>query len=125
MHSGELATAEKVPWAHSVQAEAPVPFTPVALPAGHARHLLSVALAGFQVPSLHLTQAVAPAPPLVTVISPGPHGVHAAAAACAEKEPAGQVLHAWAPSPAANSPASLQGGGGREGGVRGGYAGGT
>ncbi len=108
MHSGVLATAEKLPRGHSLQVAAPVPFTPVALPAGHVRHLLSVALAGFQVPGLQATQPVAPAPPAATVMAPGLHGVQESDLGFAEKEPAGQVLHVWEPSPEANSPASLQ-----------------
>lgn len=71
VHSGVLAAPLYLPRAHSVQVEAPVVFTPVSQPAGQVRHLLSVAPAGLNVPSLHLVQLVAPAPFKLAVISPG------------------------------------------------------
>ena len=72
-----MGLSAKRPTGHSVQVEAPAWVLPVWWPAGQERHLLSVAPGGFQVPTGHFTQAVAPSPFTFTVIWPGGHSVQA------------------------------------------------
>lgn len=73
----------------------------------HLRHLLSVALAGFQVPALQSWHSVAPWPSAAKLMAPAGQGVQAAAPGADEKVPGGHTLQVCEPGPSAYSPGLL------------------
>lgn len=74
------------------------------------RHLLSVALAGLQVPFGHAWHLTAPLPAGAKLTAPAGQAVQDAAPGAGEKLPGGHTLHVCEPGPSAYSPGLLQGG---------------